>query len=83
MSAPAKYHAKVPPIKGAFPLDHAGECHREVFVYLNCLKENEQQLINCRELAKLYFECRMQAGLMTREEWSPLGFGDLDKTPNP
>lgn len=29
----------------------------------------------CKDLAKAYFDCRMQAGLMTREDLSNLGFG--------
>lgn len=30
----------------------------------------------CRELSKLYLECRMAAQLMAREDWKHLGFKD-------
>lgn len=72
-----QYHAKTPPINGAFPLDHEGECKSLVKRYLQCLKANRAVLTPCRELAKRYFECRMQSGLMASEDWKNLGFGDL------
>ena len=78
MSTPTtQYHTKTPPINGAFPLDHEGECRPLVEKYLRCLKANRAVLTPCRELAKRYFECRMQSGLMASDDWNNLGFGDL------
>lgn len=74
----SQYHAKVPPLKGAFPLDHDGECKQVVSHYLACLKQFQSQQEPCRSLAKEYLDCRMRHGLMAPEEWSKLGFKDLD-----
>ena len=43
-----------------------------------CLKKNEGENFTCRESAKDYLECRMENNLMTKEEWSKLGYADLD-----
>lgn len=76
-----QFHSKTPPINGAFPLDHEGECKDIVKEYLACLKKNGSLLTPCRALAKRYFTCRMQNGLMATDDWSNLGFsgggGDL------
>lgn len=41
-----------------------------------CLHEKKQQNSECRSTAKDYFECRMNHGLMDKEEWQKLGYGD-------
>lgn len=46
--------------------------------YLRCLKTNASMQEACRSLAKEYFDCRMRHGLMRRERWASLGYGDLD-----
>lgn len=75
----ATFHAKTPPLNGAFPLDHEGECQHLVKAYLKCLKSSGRDVGPCRAMAKEYLECRMQAGLMERDDWSTLGFGDLSE----
>ncbi len=66
-----------PPERGSFPLDHDAECKYIISSYLRCLrrqnppgKNNEE----CRLLAKDYLGCRMEKGLMAKDEWSNLGF---------
>ncbi|KIW67569.1 hypothetical protein PV04_06809 [Phialophora macrospora] len=70
-----------PPERGSFPLDHDAECKYIISSYLRCLrrqnppgKNNEE----CRLLAKEYLGCRMEKGLMAKDEWSNLGF-NLEK----
>ena len=65
-----------PPINGSFPLDHDGQCKTVVGRYLKCLQEHAADQTPCRALAKIYLACRMDRGLMERDEWSALGFHD-------
>lgn len=65
-----------PPEKGAFPLDHLGECRDFMKKYVICLAHNDNEQSKCRQHAKDYFECRMQNELMAREDWDRLGFFD-------
>lgn len=41
---------------------------------LACLKESERQSNKCRSLSKAYLECRMDNGLMAKEDLAGLGF---------
>ena len=41
-----------------------------------CMNENKHYNSECRESAKSYFACRMENGLMDRDEWNKLGYGD-------
>ncbi|KAF8078315.1 hypothetical protein FPV67DRAFT_1663067 [Lyophyllum atratum] len=68
-----------PPDRGSFPLDHYGECKDRMTLYMNCLRQNESTSTLCRELSKNYLDCRMQKGLMERDEWKNLGMANLDK----
>jgi len=70
-----------PPERGSFPLDHDAECKHIISSYLRCLrrqnppgKNNEE----CRILAKEYLGCRMEKGLMAKDEWQNLGL-NFDK----
>ncbi|KAK0178593.1 hypothetical protein PV327_007471 [Microctonus hyperodae] len=71
--------APIPPEKGSFPLDHEGFCKRSMIKYMRCLYDNKNSNTLCRDVAKEYLGCRMDNNLMTREEWSKLGFTDEDK----
>lgn len=62
-----------PPQKGSFPLDHLGECKPLAKLYSSCLQDSEGAAGKCREIARRYMECRMEAGLMAREDMSSLG----------
>ncbi|KAF8601476.1 hypothetical protein BDV93DRAFT_495551 [Ceratobasidium sp. AG-I] len=66
-----------PPERGSFPLDHEGECKAFMTTYLQCLAKNKNDGTPCRLLNKQYLECRMNKGLMERDEWKNLGFGDV------
>ncbi|WWD07526.1 hypothetical protein V865_005627 [Kwoniella europaea PYCC6329] len=71
-----------PPQRGSFPLDHDGECKEFMLSYLKCLKLHSNDNGKCRLQSKKYLECRMDNGLMTRDDFSNLGLGDVDN-PNP
>lgn len=71
-----KVFIPTPPDKGSFPLDHDGVCKKEMFTYMRCLRECDNNGSACREAAKNYLGCRMENNLMTKEEWSKLGFSD-------
>lgn len=62
------------PDKGSFPLDHEGVCKKLMTTYMKCLHLNRSDNSACREQAKEYLGCRMENNLMTKEEWSKLGF---------
>ncbi|PPQ62784.1 hypothetical protein CVT24_000478 [Panaeolus cyanescens] len=68
-----------PPDRGSFPLDHYGECKEMMQAYMSCLKENGSESTPCRLLSKNYLDCRMQKGLMERDDWKNLGLADVDK----
>ncbi|KAF7355361.1 hypothetical protein MSAN_01452700 [Mycena sanguinolenta] len=63
-----------PPDRGAFPLDHYGECKEQMQRYMACLRSNSSTSSPCRPLSKDYLDCRMNKGLMERDEWKNLGF---------
>ncbi|KDQ14912.1 hypothetical protein BOTBODRAFT_32278 [Botryobasidium botryosum FD-172 SS1] len=70
----------LPPERGSFPLDHEGECQLAMKTYLKCLRSNGNDNGKCRELSKAYLDCRMNRGLMERDEWKNLGFADTPAT---
>ncbi|KAF9360994.1 Cytochrome c oxidase assembly protein cox19 [Mortierella sp. AD094] len=67
-----------PPDRGSFPLDHDGECSIFMKDYLACLKANQSNNGKCRDLSKRYLNCRMEKGLMGRDDFKNLGFQDED-----
>ncbi|XP_018600927.2 cytochrome c oxidase assembly protein COX19 [Scleropages formosus] len=71
-----------PPDKGAFPLDHFGECKVFKEIFMKCLKENKYDSSVCRMQSKDYLECRMERNLMAKEPLEKLGFKDLMEKPN-
>ena len=71
-----KVFLATPPDKGSFPLDHDKECHNEMVKYMKCLADNRNDNSKCRESSREYLACRMDKGLMAREEWKNLGFDD-------
>jgi cytochrome c oxidase assembly protein subunit 19 len=75
----ARGYQPKPPEKGVFPLDHFGECQAVKEKYMACLKENSGQTDACREIAKLYLECRMDKNLMAQQSLSDLGFSESEK----
>nr|XP_020441774.1 cytochrome c oxidase assembly protein COX19 [Monopterus albus] len=72
-----------PPDKGAFPLDHLGECKAFKEVFMKCLRDNSFDNSKCRLQSKDYLECRMDHQLMAREPLDKLGFKELmDRPPS-
>ncbi|KAJ7081974.1 hypothetical protein C8R43DRAFT_338526 [Mycena crocata] len=63
-----------PPDRGSFPLDHYGECKDQMKLYMSCLRDNSSTSSPCRLLSKDYLDCRMNKGLMERDDWKNLGF---------
>lgn len=70
-----------PPTKGSFPLDHLGECGEFARVYEACVRDNGGEAGRCREAARKYLGCRMEADLMVKEDFKKLGLGaEQDRT---
>jgi cytochrome c oxidase assembly protein subunit 19 len=72
----AKMFKGSPPEKGTFPLDHDGECKAPYLRYMVCLSDNKNSASICRQETKDYLDCRMQRGLMLKDDWKNLGFKD-------
>ncbi|KAK9380479.1 uncharacterized protein V2V93DRAFT_261556 [Kockiozyma suomiensis] len=65
-----------PPDRGSFPLDHDGECKETMTLYMNCLKRVGSAARvpdDCRLRAQDYLNCRMEKGLMKKDDWKNLG----------
>lgn len=62
------------PDKGSFPLDHFHECQIEAKAYSSCLDRHDRLPKRCREHQRKYLECRMDKGLMKKENLEKLGF---------
>lgn len=77
--APGNYSArlkKIPPDKGSFPIDHENACKRVMIDFLKCLQANQFDNERCRSFSKDYLKCRMEQGLMAKDEWKNLGFNE-------
>lgn len=77
--APGNYTARLtkqPPDKGSFPIDHENACKRFMVDFLKCLSHNKFDNNKCREYSKEYLKCRMDQGLMAKEEWKNLGYDE-------
>ncbi|NXH76284.1 COX19 protein, partial [Hydrobates tethys] len=61
-----------PPDKGAFPLDHFGECSAFKERFMECLRQSGYESSACRQRAMAYLE-----QLMANEPLEKLGFKDL------
>ncbi|KAL7420059.1 Cytochrome c oxidase assembly protein cox19 [Cryptotrichosporon argae] len=68
-----------PPQRGSFPLDHDGECKTYMLAYMRCIKANAQDNGACRPESRAYLECRMDHGLMQRDDMANLGLGDVER----
>ncbi|KAL7289645.1 hypothetical protein TKK_0016375 [Trichogramma kaykai] len=66
----------IPPEKGSFPLDHEGLCRDLMVKYMRCLYDNKNVASNCKDISKDYLGCRMNNGLMAKEDWAQLGFDE-------
>ncbi|NXM92428.1 COX19 protein, partial [Oenanthe oenanthe] len=93
MNFSSKSFTPRPPDKGAFPLDHFGECSAFKERFMECLRRSGYESAACRQSAMAYLECRMDrrvaAGsgggppprrglqLMANEPLEKLGFKDL------
>lgn len=49
-----------PPEKGSFPLDHHNLCGTQQKAYRACLETHNFEASQCKEVAKMFLECRMQ-----------------------
>jgi cytochrome c oxidase assembly protein subunit 19 len=45
-----------------------------------CLNKGNHSIENCRQATKEYLNCRMEKGLMVKEEWKKLGLKDEEPT---
>ncbi|NXE26256.1 COX19 protein, partial [Ardeotis kori] len=55
-----------PPDKGAFPLDHFGECSAFKERFMECLRDSGYESSACRQRAMAYLECRMERRAVPR-----------------
>lgn len=69
-----------PPIQGSFPLDHEGECKRQMLEYMLCMKQKGNDSNQCREQAKEYLKCRMSHNLMEKRELDTFGYQEDKET---
>ncbi|GIY90556.1 cytochrome c oxidase assembly protein COX19 [Caerostris darwini] len=72
-----------PPDKGSFPLDHDGECKKQMLKYLLCLNQKDNSNAECKSLSKDYLQCRMEKNLMAQEDWDKLGFSEKPENNDP
>ncbi|XP_055360290.1 cytochrome c oxidase assembly protein COX19 isoform X3 [Betta splendens] len=70
------------PDKGAFPLDHLGECKAFKEKFMKCLRQSTFDNSKCRLQSKDYLECRMNHQLMDIEPLEKLGFKYLVDPPS-
>ncbi|NWY91692.1 COX19 protein, partial [Loxia curvirostra] len=89
MNFSSKSFTPRPPDKGAFPLDHFGECSAFKERFMECLRQSGYESAACRQSAMAYLECRMDRRcfllfssfllrqLMANEPLEKLGFKDL------
>ncbi len=68
------------PEKGSFPLDRNNVCRKFMISYMICLKEKNHVNEECRFEAQKYFKCRMDNGLMAKEDWDKLGYTDVEES---
>ncbi|CAL6279515.1 cytochrome c oxidase assembly protein COX19 [Bathycoccus prasinos] len=68
------------PEKGAFPLDHFGECATFKETYLKCLQKQKSDANKCKMESKSYLECRMAKELMAKQPLHELGFKEEQKS---
>lgn len=76
--APGNYSVRLtkqPPDKGSFPIDHDNICKTQMIELLKCLQSSRLQNDECKTLSKEYLKCRMDNGLMAKEDWKNLGYG--------
>ncbi|EGG15109.1 hypothetical protein DFA_09933 [Cavenderia fasciculata] len=72
--------APTPPDKGSFPLDHDKECTEAMNAYIQCLASNQNQSRQCAELSKFYLQCRMDKGLMAKDDISTFGYDEIKQS---
>ncbi|XP_017668862.1 PREDICTED: cytochrome c oxidase assembly protein COX19 isoform X2 [Lepidothrix coronata] len=66
MNFSAKSFTPRPPDKGAFPLDHFGECSAFKEQFMECLRHSGYESAACRQRAMAYLECRMDSWLQVK-----------------
>eukprot|EP00051_Salpingoeca_urceolata_P011527 m.142995 g.142995 ORF g.142995 m.142995 type:complete len:99 (+) comp17153_c2_seq1:185-481(+) len=79
-SAGAKQFRPTPPARGSFPIDHDGQCKSFFEAYMACVKGSNGNQRLCREQSKAYLQCRMDNGLMMKEDLKQLGFQAADQS---
>lgn len=71
-----------PPVQGSFPLDHDGECKKEMLDYMLCIKREKNDNSKCRLQAKEYLNCRMNKNLMEKRDLDTFGYKDVSNDNN-
>ena len=66
-----------PPIQGSFPLDHDGDCKKQMLDFMICLRREKSDNSKCRFEAREYLDCRMKNNLMDKRDLDMFGYEDL------
>jgi cytochrome c oxidase assembly protein subunit 19 len=72
----AREGAGTAPQRGSFPIDHLHECDGTIFDYYTCLKKNKYFAQKCRVEVKAYLDCRLEKGLMTKDDYRAANLPD-------
>ena len=64
----------LPPVHGGRTFNVSTEDNFKNYYCQVCLSENNHKNSECRQQSKDYLQCRMDRGLMAKEDWSKLGF---------
>jgi cytochrome c oxidase assembly protein subunit 19 len=83
MTSEPKGLPATPPEKGSFPIDHEGVCKDAALAFHRCLREASGVATACRTSVRAYLLCRMDHGLMTREDLARLRLGPDVKDERP
>lgn len=67
------------PIRGSFPADRFHECDETIDEYYKCLKANEYFAPKCRQQMKMYLQCRVKKGLLTKKDYEQMRLKDEDE----
>ncbi|KAM4891751.1 cytochrome c oxidase assembly protein COX19 isoform 1-T1 [Sylvia borin] len=73
MNFSSKSFTPRPPDKGAFPLDHFGECSAFKERFMECLRRSGYESAACRQSAMAYLECRMDRRVRPQPSGLPSG----------
>ena len=82
MPPPTHVYQPMAPKLGSFPLDHFRECKPEVAAYYKCLEAEKMMPALCRDETRTYIQCRMDKGLMDKQDIDAFGIPRTEFVPS-